>query len=473
MPASYLTDFRFGYGAFAGRPELSSMAMPGNDAARYPRLDGSAETISDIQSKRIDNARLRKKGNTASYRRAAGIFNRRVREHYLRNADARLRFTVKSGHPFFERLVYFWLNHFAVATKNQRSYMPFIAGFENEAIRPYVDGSFREMFRAAGLHPAMLLSLSQNASVGPHSPRGLAGTRGLNENLGRELLELYSLGADGGYRQNDVIELALLLTGLRVEPHDGMVSYRLDIAEPGTRYVMGRSYGGMLRTRDQIYDALDDLAVHPSTARHIARKLAGHFIADDPPLDLLADLEAVFVESDGYLPAVYAVLLDYGHRAAPMQKVRTPLDFMIAGLRGTGASPQALNGYDPTGGISEPNTMVDSMSGGMEAGISRKARKRDHQLPRALVALSHELWGSPGPDGFPDRNADWLHADGLAGRLSWAARIAHFVETPPQDFAREILGEVGSPQTFKIIGRAASREEAVALALMAPEFNRR
>ena len=462
MTSSYLLNFRFGYGAFAGRPELSSLAMPTGDAARYPNLTGSADSVRYIQSTRSKNAKLRKKGDTVAYKRESKRYNRTIRRNYLENADTRLRFTARSGHPFFERLVYFWLNHFAVATKSQRSYMPIIAGFENEAIRPHVDGNFRDLLRASALHPAMLLSLSQNSSVGPRSPRGLTGSRGLNENLGREILELYSLGADGGYTQGDVVELALLLTGLRVKARDGSVSFRPNIAEPGIRTIMGRRYGGMVRTGAQISAALDDLAVHPSTARHVARKLAGHFIADDPSPAITADLEAVFRDSGGHLPSVYAVLLDHGARATPFRKVRTPLDFVIAGLRAIGA---------PVGALDDHRMASNGMQAGMA--VNEGARRGRYGLPRALAALSHELWGSPGPDGFPDRDADWLHADGLAARLGWATRIAHFVETPPRDFALGVLGDVVTDRTLTVIGRAASREEGIALALMSPEFNRR
>ena len=233
------------------------------------------------------------------------LFRREYREAYVADAGARTRRAAATDTPFRERLVHFWSNHFTVSAMR-----PVVAGlvvpFEDEAIRPHVAGRFADLLLAVARHPAMLLYLDQAESIGPRSRAGQRNQRGLNENLAREVLELHTLGVDGGYGQADVRALAEMLTGWTIgNPRRGVIGeflYVQAIHEPGPKTLLGR-------LRDEAGEreaaqALAELARHRSTARHVARKLARHFIADQPPDAVVARLARVFLDSDGDLAAM-------------------------------------------------------------------------------------------------------------------------------------------------------------------------
>ena len=219
-------------------------------------------------------------------------------------ARAKLAATTPAG--FRERWAMFWANHFTVAAKAPQVAVA-VGPFEREAVRPYVFGRFEEMLFAASRHPGMLMYLDQPRSTGPGSMAGQRRGGGLNENLAREILELHTVGADAGYTQADVTEFARALTGWSMGgdtagPDAGAYIYRAVMHEPGGRTVMGRSYGE--GQEDQAARILTDLAASPKTARHLARKLAIHFVADEPPPALTARLERAYLNSQGDLAAV-------------------------------------------------------------------------------------------------------------------------------------------------------------------------
>ena len=291
---------RFGLGARAD--ELASIGGDGRDWLRAqlkgapPRIDtadlrSSAEVLTEGFALQREIQQARRSGNDVQQK-----LPQFLKPIYVSEATARFAQAVATDRPFIERLTQFWTNHFAVSTDKQ--FMAGLAGsFEREAIRPRVLGNFGDLLVAAEMHPAMLLYLDNHLSVGPHSPAALkAGLRrrgnrtlGINENLGREILELHTLGVGGGYTQSDVTSFATVITGWSVGGGNGPFAsgppgrfvFRPDNHEPGTRTVLGRQYA------DQGYEqgvaVLNDLAQHPSTARHIATKLARHFIADEPP----------------------------------------------------------------------------------------------------------------------------------------------------------------------------------------------
>ncbi len=229
-----------------------------------------------------------------------------------------------------ERLVWFWADHFTTVAR-KRIDKAFPSALIEDAIRPHVMGRFSDMLQAVTLHPAMLVYLDQVISVGPNSPAGLRRGRGLNENLARELIELHTLGVGAVYAQDDVRQMAELLTGLVFKPEVGQ-GFEPNWVEPGSETVLGISYEG--EGEEPILRALGDLALRPETARHIARKLAVHFISDTPDEDLVDALNGAFVASGGELAAVYTALVS--HPSAwekPMQKARQPFDFMVSALR--------------------------------------------------------------------------------------------------------------------------------------------
>lgn len=356
------------------------------------------------------------------------------------------RFEAARARPggYGERLAQFWSNHFCISGIKGHFVLSLSGPFEREAIRPHVFGRFDDMLLAVETHPAMLYYLDNQRSIGPHSRGGLRRGRGLNENLAREILELHTLGAQGGYTQGDVTTLARILTGWSFSSSDhpgapaGGFFFNANLHEPGPQTLLGRVYAddGAAQGRR----ALLDIAHHPSTADHIARKLAIWFVADEPPPELVALLAQTFRKTDGDLGAVSAALIssDLAWRA-PAVKMRTPQEFVVAGTRALG---------------------------------------RDFtysQIGVALRAMGQPLWQPRSPNGFPSAAAALTTPSALQARLDIAAQWARHANglDDPRDWTREILGDLASNETRQAVAQAESRQQAVALMLMSPEFQRR
>ena len=357
-------------------------------------------------------------------------------------ARAQLASTTPAG--FRERWALFWSNHFTTAGKNEE--MQTLAPvFEREAIRPHVFARFSTLLAAASTHPGMLHYLDQVRSIGPNSAAGARnGKLGLNENLAREILELHTVGAGAGYTQADVTEFARALTGLTVgdgRPRGGafgQVVVRQDWHEPGGRTVMGRRYAD-----DGAADAvLAALAADPRTARRLSRKIAAHFVADDPPSALCARLEAAWRRSDGDLGEVARALIAAPEAWDPTpRKLKTPYEFLVSSWRAAEASPQDV--------------------------------RRDVLGP--LTGLGQRPFAAPQPNGWSDVAAAWSAPDAVLKRLYWAQSFAaaHAPAADPRELAQGVLGDRLSPAAALAIARAESRPEAFALLLMLPEFQRR
>jgi uncharacterized protein (DUF1800 family) len=313
------------------------------------------------------------------------------------------------------------------------------------------------MLKAAVLHPAMLIYLDQFQSIGPNAPfaqrRARRGgdqqrPRGLNENLAREVLELHTLGVDGGYSQTDVTELARALTGWTVpgigrvgrfaEDQPSGAAFVAQVHEPGARQVLGRSYPA--GEAKQALAILDDLAAHTATARHIATKFARHFAGDTPPPALVARLEADFLTSGGDLASLTRTLIEAPEAWTPGPvKFRTPFEWLVAALRLTGTAtlpPQRIVG--------------------------------------ALTELGQVPWRAPSPAGYDDLAASWAGPDALIRRVELAERIAR---NAPQDgvIARAEAAFPGAlgEATLTQLKRAESGQQALALLLVSPEMMRR
>ncbi|HSI40317.1 MAG TPA: DUF1800 domain-containing protein [Xanthobacteraceae bacterium] len=358
-------------------------------------------------------------------------------------AEVEARFASACAAPvgFVERLVAFWSNHFAISADKGGQVKVMAGAYEREAIRPHVLGRFQDMLDAVSKHPAMLLYLDNNVSAGPKSAFGQRSGRGLNENLAREILELHTLGVDGGYGQADVTAFANILTGWTVRSGDkapdealGRFAFEAGRHEPGDHEVLGRRYGQAGLAQGE--GVLADIARHPATARHIARKLAAHMVSDTPPPDLVARLETRFRETDGDLRALAQVLIE-----APdcwqmkAQKMRSPWDWMVAMARGAGTRP-------PT-----------------------------QLLLRSLRALGHGPWEVPAPKGYPDDTANWLSPDGLDTRLDIANEFGRgLVLDDPPARALDLLGPRLDAQTRQAVMRAESRPQAFALLVLSPPF---
>jgi uncharacterized protein (DUF1800 family) len=360
------------------------------------------------------------------------------RQLFRNEAKARFDAAINAEIGFVERLVWFWSNHFCV----NADATVMAGGYEREAIRPHVLGRFSDMLLAVEGHPAMLLYLNNAQSIGPGSVAGINRDRGLNENLAREILELHTLGVRTVYTQSDVTNFAKVLTGWTILPtatnpdHGGEFVFIRRAHEPGAETVIGNAYtdSGV----EQGCAVLADLARHPATAKHVATKLARHFIADDPPPALVDRLAQRFLDTDGDLKEVAAALVTAPESwAAEQAKIKRPGEWIVAMLRATGVSGDIVR-----------------IIGGQ-------------------ALLGEPLWRPPAPKGFSDENAAWL--DGLGQRLDIANTFAQRVGPAhdPEAIMETAIGPLASAETRRVVAGAESRPQALTLVLMAPEFQRR
>jgi hypothetical protein len=221
------------------------------------------------------------------------------REAVAEHMKASIARAVYTHDGFRERLALFWADHFTVrATAAIRRHL--VSPYIEEAIRPHVAGRFADMLVAVVGSPMMIFYLDQNRSMGPNSQSALRRDGGLNENLAREVMELHTLGVDGAYTQDDVRQFAELLTGVTANAERGGY-FQENQAEPGSETVLGVTYGGDEASLDHVNAALHDIAMHPDTARHLAQKLAVHFIGPDPENALVVAMAARYLATDGAL----------------------------------------------------------------------------------------------------------------------------------------------------------------------------
>jgi len=451
---------RFGFGAREG--ELATIASdPRGWLTAQLKNTPAAVATAGLQDSasilaRVQELRRARRGGQASSEEQLAAFKKigeLYRPIYVSEATARLRAGVDSEQPFIERLTHFWANHFAVSV-DKAVVLGLAGSLEREAIRPHVCGSFRDMLLAVEQHPAMLLYLDNAGSVGPNSlaarlarlRRGKA-PLGINENLAREILELHTLGVDGGYTQRDVTTFAQVISGWSIGGGLGRLSggepghfmFRPALHEPGAKVVLGRRYSedGMAQGEA----VLRDLAASPATARHIAVKLARHFVADEPPPDVIERLTRAYLHSNGDLPHVYRALIDSPEPwAHPLAKYKTPTDYLISTYR-------ALN--------------VPVIEG--------------HGALAALEQLGQRTFAPGSPAGWPDRSADWDGSAALLRRIEWADALAQRLgsQHDAQDLAPQLLGATLSDATRTALAHAATAPQALTLLLSAPEFLRR
>jgi uncharacterized protein (DUF1800 family) len=426
---------RFGYGLPAGAG-LTDLGGPDQAAKTWPgvRLEELLPVLANYRAAR----KARDDAAVKTEQRALDALA-------LRGVKAIFARAVGAEDAFRERLVAFWADHFTVAARN-RTERAIPAILIDEAIRPYVTGRFADMLRAVTTHPAMLTFLNQEASFGPTSAKGKRQKKGLNENLARELLELHTLGVGADYTQADVRELAELLTGLAVSPTEGFV-FDNRRAEPGVETVLGVTYRG--EGLEPILKALEDLAARPETARHLAWKLAAHFVADAPDAGLVTDLQDVFQASGGDLKAVSLALAAHP-RATAGTKARQPFDFMVAALRALRVGPAAILAVD-----------------------QRPFRRL---ILDPLAAMGQPFQQAPGPDGWPEAEADWVTPQGLAARIDWAMQAPARLLRPlpdPRAFLQAALGTRADDRLVWAVNAAESARDGVGLTLASPAFNRR
>jgi uncharacterized protein (DUF1800 family) len=326
-------------------------------------------------------------------------------EHW-KEVQARATTALHGAAPVFERFWHFWTNHFMVAPGNQNN--DTLVGPYQRSLRNKMLGSFRDLLWHATTHPGMLVYLDNNQNTGPNSRvvRQRLTRNSINENLGRELLELFTLSPAGGYTQKDVEATTLILTGWRdMKPNrfrkPGVplgTYFDFDRHEPGAQTVMGKTYSALVRPTSKLEDLVTDLAQHPATARHLARKLCVYFMDDEPPAEAVAHVEKVFLESRGHLPAVHQAVVEMCWRhIASTRKFASPEAWLLQSLTLTGLDlPRAIP-VDDRGGIKTQFLMGDL----------------GQPLPRC-----------PQPNGWPIRSADWISKELLDRRVRYAGVIA-------------------------------------------------
>jgi uncharacterized protein (DUF1800 family) len=416
-----------------GAGQITNPDLPTSGAANRAVFEYNAERNAEKKRPRQDSAQAAMEAAPAKPE-AMPL----PRQLFRTEARARIDAALDAEIGFVERLVWFWSNHFCV---NQDKTV--MAGaYEREAIRPHVLGRFADMLLAAEGHPAMLLYLDNAQSIGPDSVAGINRDKGLNENLAREVLELHTLGVRTVYTQDDVTNFAKVLTGWTIRQtvsdpdHGGEFVFIKRMHQPGPGTVVGKEYDEA--GAEQGRSVLADLARHPATAKHVATKLACHFIADDPPPALVQKLTQRFLDTDGDLKEITIALIAAPEAWAPEQaKIKRPGEWIVAALRATGE----------------------------RGDIGR--------ILGAQALLGEPLWRPPAPKGFSDENAAWL--DGLAQRLDMANAFAHRegLAIEPKAIMETALGPLASPETRQTIARAESRPQALTFLLMASEFQRR
>lgn len=394
-------------------------------------------------------------------------FRAHFRARFEATSTARLNVAIASARPVFERLAHFWSNHFTVsAAKPASAAMP--PSFENEAIRPHCLGAFPTLLRAATQHPSMLVYLDNWLSIGPNSawarnPRMIPrygfgpGGRpsGLNENLAREVLELHTLGVNGGYTQDDVISLAKIITGWMHErppvrayfneergTRTGaqLFQFVADAHEPGEKKLLGKAYRHEGLAQGEA--ALHDLARHPATARFIATKLVRHYVDDSPPSNVVDRVARTFANTEGDLAASMRTLVESPEAwANPFAKYKRPEEYFIACMR-------ALN--------------IPAQAPGVGA--------------NGVGAMGQRIFAAPGPNGWADIAVPWLTGDLVWKRIEWAHVLARRVaraDIAPLEIGETVMGPLLSSSTRESVKRAESPQQGLVLLLASPEFQRR
>jgi uncharacterized protein (DUF1800 family) len=281
-------------------------------------------------------------------------------------------------------------------------------------------------------------SMGNNSFFGQRLKKG-----GLNENLAREIMELHTLGVNGGYTQDDVIALAKIITGwsLKRRPPDGLIIEHIfnpRMHETGDKILLGKNF--VENGEQEGIDALTMLAEHPATARHIATKIARHFISDTPPQTAIDAIAKSFLDTKGHLPTVMKTLIDCDETwKYPLEKLKTPYEFMISALR--------LTGFEP------PQQLII----------------------RSFAALNYRIFNATSPAGFDDIADAWSAPDAIMKRIEWGHKLAGRLPKNiiPTELAQTALGDNIGMLTQQAIERAASGVDAIALLFASPEFQRR
>ncbi|MFT6780079.1 MAG: hypothetical protein ACJAV1_004028 [Paraglaciecola sp.] len=460
---AYIAVNRFGYGArgdelVQAKPNpqqwITSKLLPISFDTSLPHSNDVFIEHANYRKaqKQLKNKKLQSKNNQSNSEMSKNVMSdnsmsktgmlKNSARHTLRSLSVdTLNQAIHSSHSVSWRLLDFFSNHFSVSAKG-RLMVGLSATLEREAIAPNLLGNFADMLLAVEQHPAMLIYLNNEKSFGPNSRLAKKRKIGLNENLAREVMELHTLGVDGGYSQTDVIELAKGITGWSVknptkERSAGFI-FRTHAHEPGVRILLGRKYAQKGMAQGQ--QMLRDLAMCPATAKYVCFKLAHHFVSESPPASLLYKMQTTWMKTGGNLKQVMVSLFAADEAwSQKAQKFKTPREFVISANRAL-----ALK------------------------------KVNDKALINSLASLGQQPFNAGSPAGFSDDESDWLGASALMARIDWSTKISGHLKISNAEKVMTItLADSVSQHTYQMVMRAESRQQAMTLLLMSPEFQRR
>jgi uncharacterized protein (DUF1800 family) len=375
--------------------------------------------------------------------------------------EQKLYRAVYSNRQLEEVLVDFWMNHFNVFNgKGQDRVL--LTSFERDAIRPHVFGRFKDLLLATARHPAMLFYLDNwQSQVQRDDIPVPAGVRrpGLNENYGRELLELHTLGVDGGYTQADVIAVARAFTGWTIYDPQKFAEFQFNPAVHDRRekVILGHTISAMGGEQDGVA-VIDILAHHASTAKFISKKLAQRFVADNPPQVLIDRMAATFAASDGDLRAVLQTLFkspEFLSEGAWQAKLKSPLEMVVSSVRAMNAD------------------VTDAFA-----------------LAQRVADLGQPLYGKAEPAGYSNTSEAWANTASIMGRINFSnaltagqvsgvrVDVSRFNFKDPSTVARTLLNTTPSPAMLAAIAQGTQAAEATpsmlaSLVISSPDFQRR
>jgi len=385
-------------------------------------------------------------------------YKRRNRQREVKSRDATKKYvdpfrdglfsdsldlSITTDTPFSIRLFDFFSNHFSVSGSNQ--VLAVVAPIlEREAIAPNLFGQFADLLIAVEQHPAMLMYLNNEKSVGPNSYLGKR-SRGLNENLAREILELHTLGRNGGYSLADIRQLAMAISGWSFvgekEVEDSGFKFRSRGHEPGTRKILGKVYSENGQAQGEA--VLRDLARHEKTAQSISYKLAQHLIADQPPQQLVAAMTKTWTKTEGNIKAVVTTLIKHPQSwQSQAQKFKTPREFVVSACRAVNHSK-----------VTDQSILKIAL--------------------RGLSSMGQKPFAAGSPAGYSQLNRDWMGSDALMKRIDWVNLLGRRSRQDPKSVVNRIFDTQLSPLTVRSLAGAESRAQGLTLLLLSPEFQRR
>lgn len=442
--AALIAFQRFGLGAKPGGP-----AAIGADPKAALLAEINAPDVAAISDPSLPTYAEAAREGTFTRERATAVQDKEI--------HARVDKHISADIGFVERLVLFWSNHFSMSAEKDNIIRSTLGQLERDVIRKHVLGNFSAMLDGVIAHPAMIAYLDNASSIGPGSIVGLSSTKGSNENLAREILELHTLGSGGGQTEADIRAFTRILTGWSLvsarqaesgkdggtQENRGQFIFRANWHERDPIAMMGKIYPDEGQKQARMVFA--DLTKHRSTAEHIALKLVQHFITDEPTPAMVDPIRNAFQQSRGDLKAVAAALINLPEAwSTPLAKIRTPYELSVAQFRALG---------------------------------HRYTEKEYRIFISVQRVLQQSLWECPAPTGYPDHTRDWLNPDGMKLRLDtallaagrWGARL----QGSPVTVARRLYDAALTKQTRDRMGGAGDTTNALTILFSSPEFQRR